>query len=195
MIAFATVIKNHLDKEQKMKKQLIQMIKEKALLHGDFTLASGRKSDYYLDLRRLTLDSEAIALMGEMIISHCREYEYDAIGGPAVGAVPIVGACLYHAGKAGKSLKGFFVRRETKEHGTKKLVEGPVEAGMKVILIEDTTTTAGSLIRACDAVRDFGLEIVKVIVIVDRLEGAEENMKKAGYSYEALVTTIDLGLR
>jgi orotate phosphoribosyltransferase len=178
-----------------MKDKLIELIKEKALLLGDFTLASGRKSSYYLDLRRLTLDSEAASLIGEMIINHVRGIQFDAIGGPAVGAVPIVGAVLYHAGSIGMDLKGFFVRKEAKEHGTMKLVEGPVEPGMRAIIVEDTTTTAGSLIKTCNAARDFGLEIIKVIVIIDRLEGAEENMRNAGYIYDALVNTIDLGLK
>lgn len=178
-----------------MKEKLIEMIKEKALLTGDFTLASGRKSTYYLDLRRLTLDSLAAALIGKMLYERIEDIDYDAFGGPAVGAVPIVGAVLNHAGTLGVDLKGFFVRKEIKKHGTNKLVEGPVEPGDKVVIVEDTTTTAGSLIKCCDAARDFGLEIVRVIVIIDRLEGAKENMKNAGYEYDALVNTTDLGLK
>lgn len=178
-----------------MKDNLIEMIKEKALLTGDFTLASGRKSSYYLDLRRLTLDSLASALIGKLIFERYENLDYDAFGGPAVGAVPIVGAVLNHAGTQGVDLKGFFVRKETKGHGTNKLVEGPVDSGDKVVIVEDTTTTAGSLIKCCDAARDFGLDIVKVLVIIDRLEGARENMKKAGYDYDALVTTEDLDLK
>ena len=178
-----------------MKDKLIEMIKEKALLLGDFTLASGRKSSYYLDLRRLTLDSEAAALLGEMLVKHTESIEYDAIGGPAVGAVPIIGAVLNYAGTNGILLKGFFVRKEQKEYGTQKLVDGPVEKGMKAVIVEDTTTTAGSLIKTCNAAKEFGLDIVKVIVIIDRLEGAKENMTKAGYDYEALITTADLGLQ
>ena len=178
-----------------MKEKLIEMIKEKALLTGEFTLASGRKSSYYLDLRRLTLDSLAAALIGKLIFERYEILDYDAFGGPAVGAVPIVGAVLNHAGTHGIDLKGFFVRREVKEHGTNKQIEGPVEPGDKVVIVEDTTTTAGSLIKCCDAARYFGLDIVKVLVIIDRLEGAKENMKNAGYDYDALVTTEDLGLK
>lgn len=178
-----------------LKQKLIEMIKEKALLLGDFTLASGRKSNYYLDLRRLTLQSESASLLGKILFEMLEKVDYDAIGGPAMGAIPIVGAVLDHAGSKGKSLKGFFIRKEPKDHGTGKLIEGPVEEGDRVVIVEDTTTTAGALIRACDAASAAGLKIVKVIVVIDRLEGASENMKNAGYEYEALVTTIDLGLK
>ena len=178
-----------------MKEKLVEMIKAKALLTGDFTLASGKKSSFYLDLRRLTLDSSGASLIGEMIYKHLDGIDYDAVGGPAVGAVPIIGAVLHYAGSNNIDLKGFFVRKEAKGHGTQKLVDGPVESGDRVVLIEDTTTTAGSLIQCCNAAKEFGLEIVKVLVIIDRMEGARENMKNAGYEYDALVTVEDLGLK
>ncbi|MBU1023812.1 orotate phosphoribosyltransferase [bacterium] len=178
-----------------MKDKLVEMIKAKALLRGEFTLASGKKSNFYLDLRRLTLDSMGASLIGEMIYKHLEDIDYDCIGGPAVGAVPIIGAVLNYAGSNNIDLKGFFVRKEAKSHGTQKLVDGPVEPGNRVVLVEDTTTTAGSLIKCCDAARDFGLVIVKVLVIIDRMEGARENMKNAGYEYDSLVTVEDLGLK
>ena len=174
---------------------LMALIKQKALLRGKFILASGRESDYYLDLRRVTLDSEGAALIGRILYERFDDIDYNAIGGPAVGAVPIVGAVLNYAGLKGKYLKGFFVRKEVKDHGTGKLIEGPVEPGDKAIVVEDTTTTAGNLIRACNAVKQAGLQIVRVVVIVDRLEGASENMKAAGFDYEPLITTVDLGLK
>lgn len=174
---------------------LLALIKEKALLRGKFILASGRESDYYLDLRRITLDSYGAALIGEILYKRFDDIKYDAIGGPAIGAVPIVGAVLNYAGMKGARLKGFFVRKEAKNHGTGKLIEGPVEPGESVIVVEDTTTTGGNLIKTCNAAKDFGLIIVRVVVIVDRLEGASENMKAAGYDYEALITTSDLGIK
>jgi len=174
---------------------LLALIKEKALLRGRFILASGRESDYYLDLRRITLDSRGAALIGEILFRRFNDIQYDAIGGPAVGAVPIVGAVLNYAGLKGVDLKGFFARKEAKNHGTGKLIEGPVEPGDRAIVVEDTTTTAGNLIRTCNAAKDFGLVVVKVVVIVDRLEGASEKMKSAGYDYEALITTTDLGIK
>jgi len=174
---------------------LLALIKEKALLRGKFILASGRESDYYLDLRRITLDSRGAALIGEILFKRFEGIKYNAIGGPAVGAVPIVGAVLNYAGLKGVDLKGFFARKEAKDHGTGKLIEGPVEPGDRAIVVEDTTTTAGNLIRTCNAAKDFGMVIVKVVVIVDRLEGASEKMKSAGYDYEALITTTDLGIK
>ena len=174
---------------------LIELIQRDALRFGDFTLASGAKSSYYLDCRKVTLQAAGAALIGAGILEHLGEPLPDAVGGMAIGADPITGAVITAAGLAGVSLKGFIVRKEAKGHGTQQMVEGPVVAGEKVVIVEDVVTTGGSSVQAIEHVRAFGLEVTEVIGIVDRLQGGADAFANAGCLFHPLLTIRDLGVK
>ena len=173
---------------------LIELIQRDALKFGEFTLASGDTSSYYLDCRKVTLQSAGAALIGNAILDHLGNDLPDAVGGMAIGADPITGAVITAAGLQGGSLKGFIVRKESKGHGTQQMVEGPVTAGDKVVIVEDVVTTGGSSVKAIQHCRDFGLEVLQVIGIVDRLQGGSDNFREAGVDFHPLLTIRDLGI-
>lgn len=173
---------------------LIDLIRRDALRFGEFTLASGATSSYYLDCRKVTLQSEGSALIGAAILDHLGDHLPDAVGGMAIGADPITGAVITTAGLRGVRLKGFIVRKESKGHGTQQMVEGPVTAGDKVVIVEDVVTTGGSSVKAIQHCRDFGLEVLKVIGIVDRLQGGGDSFREAGCDFHPLLTIRDLGV-
>ncbi|MEE8417852.1 MAG: orotate phosphoribosyltransferase [candidate division Zixibacteria bacterium] len=176
------------------KNRLKEILLEKAVKFGDFTLASGQKSTYYINGKLATLDSEGLNLMAEIMLDMLEDTEIDAIGGPTLGADPMIGAVIALAHNRGRKLTGFIVRKESKDHGTKSLVEGPVAKGMKVVIIEDVATTGGSATKAIEAARAAGCEIVKVMVIVDRGQGATEHFQKMKIPYEAIFSKEELGL-
>ena len=153
------------------KQALIALIREKALEFGDFTLASGKKASYYLDCRRVTLDSAGANLIAEGILELLGDALPDAVGGMAIGADPITAAVITVAGRQGKTLRGFIVRKEAKAHGKGREVEGPVHAGDKVVIVEDVVTTGGSSLVAIEKCQAAGLQVQGVIAIIDRLEG------------------------
>ena len=178
---------------------LIEIIREKALRFGDFTLASGKKASYYLDCRCVTLDSVAANLIAAGMVStwsDALEEWPDAVGGMAVGAVPIASSILSFVGTnhPDRHLRGFFVRKEAKEYGAGKQVEGPVAAGDRVMIVEDVVTTGGSSIRAIKQCEEFGLQIVGVMAIIDRLEGGAQAFADAGYELKSLFTVRDFGI-
>ena len=173
---------------------LIDLIKEQALEFGDFTLASGKKASFYLDCRRVTLDAKGAVLIAEGILDLLSTDLPDAVGGMAIGADPITGAIVTLAGTRGLPLKGFIVRKEAKEHGTGRAVEGPVVAGQDVVIVEDVVTTGGSSLKAIERVEEFGLNVREVISVVDRLQGASDTFRSHGYPFRALVDLRDLGL-
>jgi orotate phosphoribosyltransferase len=179
-----------MDKKEKLK----QIVHQKALKFGDFVLASGKKSKYYLNGKMVTLDSEGLALTGEVMFEIAKELNVDAVGGPTLGADPMVGAILAVAGLNGEKLDGFIVRKETKDHGTKSLIEGPLKEGSRVMMVEDVVTTAGTWIKAAEHVKKMNCEIVAMVCLVDRQEGAEENLKNAGYRYLPVFRRSDFGL-
>lgn len=176
------------------KSRLKEILLEKAVKFGDFTLASGQKSTYYINGKLATLDSEGLNLMAEIMLDMLEEIDIDAVGGPTLGADPMIGAVIALAHSRGRKLTGFIVRKESKDHGTKSLIEGPVAKGMKAVIIEDVATTGGSAIKAIKAAKDAGCEIVKVMVIVDRDQGAKENFQKLNIQYEAIFSKEELGL-
>jgi len=178
------------DKKAKLKEKLF----EKAIKFGDFTLASGQKSTYYINGKMATLDSEGLNLISEVMLDMIEGLECDAVGGPTLGADPMIGGMIALAHNRGRKLTGFIVRKEAKGHGTQKLIEGPLESGMKTVIIEDVATTGGSANKAIEAVKAFGCEVVKVFVIVDREQGATEFFEKINMPFEAIFTKTELNL-
>jgi orotate phosphoribosyltransferase len=173
---------------------LIRHIGELAVVRGTVTLASGRTAEYYVDLRRVTLDGVAAPVVGRVMRALTADLEFSAAGGLTLGADPVATSMLHAAAAAGERLDVFVVRKEAKAHGLQRRIEGAGVAGRRVLLVEDTSTTGGSILAAAEAIEEAGGEIVAVAVIVDRQTGARERIEAAGYPYLAAVTTADLGL-
>ncbi len=174
--------------------ELIDHISRLAVVRGRVTLASGREADYYIDLRRVTLDGVAAPLVGEVMSELVSDLDFDAVGGLTLGADPVAVAMLHHAAADGGRLDAFVVRKEAKAHGLQRRIEGTEVAGRRVLVVEDTSTTGGSVLTAVEAVREAGAEVVAVAVIVDRDTGAKEKIEAAGVPYRYAVTLSDLGL-
>lgn len=176
--------------------RLIALLKRDALKLGQFTLASGRSSHFYVDGRRVTLSAEGAAMVGSGVLELLAEVpEVAAVGGLTMGADPIVGATLAVAGLGARpSLRGFLVRKEAKGHGTGNLVEGPLDPGTSVAILDDVATTGGSSLKAVEAVRAMGCNVSRVIVMLDRLEGASRAFEAAGLEFRSLLTIRDLGV-
>ncbi|WP_036922585.1 orotate phosphoribosyltransferase [Propionicicella superfundia] len=170
------------------------LIRDLAVIRGEVTLASGRTAPYYVDLRRVTLDGAAAPLVGRVMRDLVADLEFEAVGGLTLGADPVALAMLHAAAAEGRRLDAFVVRKEAKSHGLQRRIEGTPVAGRRVLLVEDTSTTGGSVLTAAEAVREAGGQIVGVAVIVDRETGARERIEAAGYPYRAAATTTDLGL-
>ena len=173
---------------------LIDAVKDLAVVHGRITLASGREADYYVDLRRVTLDGVAASLVGEVMTDLVADLDFDAVGGLTLGADPVAVAMLHHTAHTGGRLDAFVVRKESKAHGLQRRIEGAEVAGRRVLVVEDTSTTGGSVLTAVDAVREAGGEVVGVAVIVDRSTGAKELIEAAGVPYRYAVGLDDLDL-
>ena len=179
--------------EAKLKQDLLDLIKAKALIKGDRTLASGKKSDFYIDGKQVTLDPHGILLVGKLILSMMGGLKVDAIGGPTIGADPIAAAAALLSSQTGRPLKAFIVRKEAKRHGLQKMIEGPaLAAGDRVVMVEDVITTGGSVLAAIKEVEKLNAQVVKVICLVDRSEGASEIL--SSYNYSPIFSLIDLGL-
>jgi orotate phosphoribosyltransferase len=173
---------------------LQQLIREKALRFGDFTLASGKKASYYLDCRQITLDSRGARLVGEGMLEQLERELPDLVGGMAIGADPITAAILTLAGVRGVALRGVMVRKEAKQHGTGKLVEGPFRAGESIVIVEDVVTTGGSSLLAIERCEEVGLKVKRVLAIIDRREGGREAFAARGYELTTLFTIRDFGI-
>jgi orotate phosphoribosyltransferase len=171
---------------------LLSLIKDLAVVHGKVVLSSGREADYYVDLRRITLHHEAAPLVGRVMLDFTADWAYDAVGGLTLGADPIAAAMLHAAAASGRALDAFVVRKEGKAHGLQRRIEGPDVAGRRVLAVEDTSTTGGSVLSAVEALREGGADIVGTAVIVDR--GAGDAVRAAGLDYRAAFTMADLGL-
>lgn len=174
---------------------LIDFIKKDAVFHGDFTLTSGKKATYYVDMRRVSLDHRVAPLIGQVMLDLIADVpDVVAVGGLTMGADPIASAILHQGVAAGRSYDAFVVRKQPKDHGRGRQVEGPDLAGKRVIVVEDTSTTGGSPLAAIEALKKVGAEIAGVAVVVDRNTGAREIIESAGYPYFAALDLHDLGL-
>ena len=174
------------------KDQLREEIKAKAVVHGKVILSSGKEADYYVDLRRVTLDHIAAPLIGEVMLDLTKDWDYEAVGGLTLGADPVATAMMHVAAKQGKKLDAFVVRKAEKAHGLQRRIEGPDVKGKKVLAVEDTSTTGGSVLTAVEALKEAGAIVVGVAVIVER--GAAPKIKEAGLEYRAAYQLADLGL-
>lgn len=176
------------------KEALMALIREKALEFGTFTLASGKQASYYLDCRKVTLDSAGANQIANGILELLGDDLPDAVGGMAIGADPITASVITVADQQGKSLKGFIVRKESKTHGKGQDVEGPVESGDTAVIVEDVVTTGGSSLKAIEKVEAAGLKVREVIAIIDRMEGGAEAFAAKGYKLRTLLTIRDFGI-
>lgn len=173
---------------------LLAHIKSKAIVHEQVVLSSGATADYYIDLRRVTLSGAAAPLVGRLMLELTSDLDYVAVGGPALAAVPLADAILHAGAAAGRELDSFIVRGEAKKHGLQRLIEGPDVKGRRVLAVEDTSTTGGSVLQAVDALREAGAEVVAVAAIADRNTSARANIEAAGLEYRYLYGLDDLGL-
>jgi orotate phosphoribosyltransferase len=167
-------------------------ILNKAVVHGKVILSSGKEADYYVDLRRVTLDATAAPLVGEVMLELTKDWDYEAVGGLTLGADPVATAMMHVAAQKGRKLDSFVVRKAEKAHGLQRRIEGPDVKGRKVLAVEDTSTTGGSVLTAVEALKEAGAIVVGVAVIVER--GAAGKVKDAGLEYRAAYSLQDLGL-
>jgi len=171
---------------------LLRLVRDRAVVHGRVVLSSGREADYYVDLRRVTLDGEAAPLVGRVMLDATAGLDYDAVGGLTLGADPVATAMLHAAAARGRRLDAFVVRKEGKAHGLQRRIEGPDVAGRRVLAVEDTSTTGSSVLTAVEALREAGAEVVGVAVVVERSAAAA--VAGAGLPYLHAYTLADLGL-
>jgi orotate phosphoribosyltransferase len=172
--------------------ELRQQIIDKAVVHGKVILSSGKEADYYVDLRRVTLDSQAAPIIGRVMLELTKDLDFDAVGGLTLGADPVATAMLHAAATQGRNLDAFVVRKAEKAHGLQRRIEGPDVKGRRVLAVEDTSTTGGSVLTAVEALREAGAEVVAVAVIVER--AAAPAVEAAGLEYLYVYNLPDLGL-
>ena len=168
------------------KERLLKIILERSFKLGDFTLSSGRKSDYYIDCRTTTLHPEGAFLCGRLLLERALEWAPHSVGGLTLGADPVVAAIIAESFRQGTPLRGFIVRKEEKSHGRGRRIEGCIEKGDTADIEEDVITTGGSALQAVDAARHEGAKVSAVLAIVDREEGGEEAIKKEGLEVSSL---------
>jgi orotate phosphoribosyltransferase len=172
--------------------EFLRVIKDKAVVHGDFVLSSGQRATWYIDLRRVLLSGRAAPLAGRVMLAVTADLDYDAVGGLTLGADPVATAMLHAAAAQGRTLDAFVVRKADKAHGLQRRIEGPDVAGRRVLAVEDTSTTGASVLTAVDALQEAGAEVVGVAVIVER--GARERVTGRGLPFRAAYDIGDLGL-
>jgi orotate phosphoribosyltransferase len=177
------------------KQALIALVRQKALKFGQFTLASGKKATYYLDGKQVTLDPAGARLVAEGMLDLLAAGPMPAaVGGMSIGADPITAAVVTMSAVRNTPLLGFMVRKESKGHGTNQFVEGPVKPGQTAVIVEDVVTTGGSSLKAIERVEAFGMKVVGVLAIIDRMEGGAEAFAQRGYPLSSLLTIRDFGI-
>ncbi len=174
------------------RQRLLRLVNQRAIVRKKVTLASGQVSDYYIDGRSLFLHGESAVLIGEALFQQTHDLKPQTIGGPEVGALPLTVAATMRYYQAGIEMEGFFVRKEAKTHGLQKRIEGRLEPGWRVVVVEDVMTTGGSATSAIEAVQEAGGNIVAVVCLVDRLQGAAERFKKMSLEFRSVFTLNDL---
>jgi len=172
--------------------ELLDVIKAKAVIHGDVVLSSGQRATWYIDLRRVLLDGSAAPLAGRVMLEATADLAYDAVGGLTLGADPVATAMMHAAAAQGRDLDAFVVRKAEKAHGLQRRIEGPDVAGRRVLAVEDTSTTGTSVLTAVDALLEAGADVVGVAVVVER--GARQRVTQRGLPYRAAFELADLGL-
>ena len=177
------------------RRALVDLIAAEAVFHGDFTLSSGKKATYYVDMRKLTLDHRAAPAIGRLVLDAVRDLNVDAVGGLTLGADPIANAVMHASVAAGTPVDAFVVRKEPKDHGRGRQIEGAEATGKRVVIVEDTSTTGGSPLKAAEVVAAAGAEIVAVVTVVDRKTGAQAAVEAAGYEWRSIIDLDDLGLQ
>ena len=174
-------------------KRLLELVKSRAVSFGQFTLASGKQSSYYINSKKILFHAESVALLAEMLWRQTRDLNIQAVGGLEVGAIPLATACVYRYHQEGKDLEGFFVRKQPKGHGTQDRIEGVLPPGARVAVVDDVLTTGGSALQAVQEAERAGATVVAVVCIVDRLEGAAAVFSPR-YQYRPIFTLRDLGI-
>jgi len=174
------------------RERLRKLFRERAIKHGSFVLASGQVSSYYINSKQVLFNSEALALLGELLWDATQDLDLQAVGGLEVGAIPMAAACVCRYHQAGRPLEGFFVRKVAKGHGSRERVEGRLNAGDRVVILDDVLTTGESCVQAIEAVEEQGAVVTRVVCIVDRLQGAAARL--ADYDFRPLFTIHDMGI-
>jgi orotate phosphoribosyltransferase len=175
-------------------KQLLDLLKERSFKEGTFKLASGAVSNYYIDGKTSEVFSKGAFLIGRVLYEQTKDLPFDALGGLEVGAVPLTAAAAIHYHLNGRTLEGFWVRDKQKAHGTRKLVEGGIKEGDRVLIVDDVITSGGSALKAVEAVKGMGCKVVLVLALVDRLQGAEKAFREAGVEFRSIFTIRDFGV-
>jgi orotate phosphoribosyltransferase len=175
--------------------QLFQLLRDRSFQRGSFRLASGALSNYYIDGKMSEAFSESSYLIGEVLYERTKDLQIDAIGGLEIGAVPLTTAAVISYHLHGRKMEGFWVRDKVKGHGTRKVIEGNLKAGSRVVIVDDVITTGGSSVKAIKEVKEIDCEIIAVLALVDRLQGAEKLFRDEGVPhYEAIFTLRDFGV-
>jgi orotate phosphoribosyltransferase len=172
--------------------ELLQAIKDKAVVHGDFVLSSGQRASWYIDLRRVLLDGRAAPLAGRVMLAATADLDYTAVGGLTLGADPVAAAMMHAAAAQGRALDAFVVRKEGKAHGLQRRIEGPDVSGRRVLAVEDTSTTGSSVLAAVAALREAGADVAGVAVVVER--GARDRITAQGLPFRGVFGLPELGL-
>ena len=174
------------------REELKSEILKKAVVHGKVILSSGKEADYYVDLRRVTLDSTSAPLVGEVMLDLTKDLDFDAVGGLTLGADPVATAMMHVAAQKGRKIDAFVVRKAEKAHGLQRRIEGPDVKGRRVLAVEDTSTTGGSVLTAVEALKEAGAIVVGVAVIVER--GAKNHISSTNLEYRFVFDSKRLGL-